>query len=91
MALGTYLGVHNRENALLGHLVAGLQHGRSCLRVPAAGGRNGTVCLLPCHRWNYCHDDQVAHGRAVYPSFALQLRPACLVALARNQMYLVAC
>ena len=58
VALGTYLGVHEREGALLGHLEAAVQRGRSCLAAPAAGGSVGAVCLLPCHRWNYCHDDQ---------------------------------
>ena len=58
VALGRYLGVHGRERALLGHLEASVRRGRSCLQVPTAGGGNGTVCLLPCHRWNYCHDDQ---------------------------------
>ena len=48
----------NREQALLGHLAASVRHGRSCLQLPVAGGAYGTVCLLPCLRWNYCHDDQ---------------------------------
>ena len=58
VALGTYLGVHNREGPLLAHLAASLQRGRSCMTVPAGSRGNSTVCLLPCHRWNYCHDDQ---------------------------------
>jgi len=58
VALGTYLGVHNREGALLRHLAASLQRGRSCMRVPAGRNSTAAVCLLPCHRWNYCHDDQ---------------------------------
>lgn len=58
VALGTYLGVHEREGALLRHLEAAVQRGRSCLAAPAAGGGAGALCLLPCHRWNYCHDDQ---------------------------------
>ncbi len=52
------MGVLNQEDALLGHLAASVQRGRSCLALPVAGGGTGTVCLLPCHRWNYCHDDQ---------------------------------
>ena len=58
VALGNYLGVHGRERALLSHLEASVRHGRSYLQVQTAGGGNATVCLLPCHRWNYCHDDQ---------------------------------
>jgi hypothetical protein len=52
------VGVLNQEAALLSHLAASVQRGRSCLALPVAGGGTGTVCLLPCHRWNYCHDDQ---------------------------------
>ena len=48
----------NNERALLGHLAASMRHGRSCLQLPVTGGASGTVCLLPCLRWNYCHDDQ---------------------------------
>ena len=57
LALASYLGVLNNERALLSHLDAAIGGGRSCLAVPIARGR-GTVCLLPCLRWNYCHDDQ---------------------------------
>lgn len=58
LALASYLGVLNNEAALLGHLDAAIGGGRSCLAVPVAGGGAGAVCLLPCLRWNYCHDDQ---------------------------------
>ena len=58
LALASYLGVLNNEAALLGHLDAAIGGGRSCLAVPLARGGAGAVCLLPCHRWNYCHDDQ---------------------------------
>lgn len=58
LALASYLGVLNNEAALLGHLDAAIGGGRSCLAVPLARGGAGAVCLLPCLRWNYCHDDQ---------------------------------
>ena len=58
LALASYVGVLNNEAALLGHLDAAIGAGRSCLAVPLAGGGAGAVCLLPCLRWNYCHDDQ---------------------------------
>ncbi|KAK9822241.1 hypothetical protein WJX81_005013 [Elliptochloris bilobata] len=61
LALASYLGVLNNETALLRHLDAAISGGRSCLAVPvrgSGGSSTGTVCLLPCLRWNYCHDDQ---------------------------------